>query len=183
MTHGKQSFLKPHGEGKTDFLTQMCVKPEREMPLPEHPPPITRQDSLEKFPPPPKVHTPNSEDPYLVTGATQHGTPLCLEWGHTGQSASGRWPPHITHTWASLSFLTTWSYFWIQPWIYFSLFLVGKILNISKSWAESVSRLSWPHYADETSQKWQPRPHQCQEGSLGDGKESALRRMCPSFSH
>lgn len=49
MTHGKQSFLKPHGEGKTDFLTQMCLKPEREMPLPEHPPLITRQDSLEKF--------------------------------------------------------------------------------------------------------------------------------------
>lgn len=181
MTHGKQSFLKPHGEGKTDFLTQMCVKPEREMPLPEHPPLITRQDSLEKF-----LTTPGSHSKLRGSILGYGGHPArhtSLEWGHTGQSASGRWPPHITHTWASLSFLTTWSYFWIQPWIYFSLFLVGKILNISKSWAESVSHLSWPHYADETSQKWQPRPHQCQEGSLGDGKESALRRMCPSFSH
>lgn len=106
------------------------------MPLPRTPS-IARWDSLEKFPIPPQVHIPNSEDPFLVQGTTQWGTSLCLEWGHTAQLLGNGHLTSLTHLHPSHSLLFE-APSQSNHGFTSLLFLVGKVLNILKSWAESV---------------------------------------------
>lgn len=150
------------------------------MPLPRTPS-IARWDSLEKIPIPPQVHIPNSEDPFLVQGTTQWGTPLCLEWGHTGQLLGNG---HLTsHTSASLSFLTIWSSFSIQPRIYFSSVSGWQGFK----YFEILSReCSLPLQADPIMQMRQVRNgshgQTSSKGEIWAMGKSLHRRTCPSFS-